>query len=254
MEGCPPALTCVRHHEQRAQCVDCAPEQFALDCPHLWDANLTAAAEETCGLTCLGERNSQCVSIGCNTDPSKNLTCVKASETWSQCVECSEDAFKEDCGHWAEDLLVAAEAACSTTCVVPRRPAPKPCDPATLTGCPAGLSCVKKDDHWAQCVDCAPERFALECPFLWDADFIAAAEETCGRKCLGERNNQCVSIDCNPDPSKNLTCVSSHGKWSQCVDCSPAAFLQDCGHWSKKLLVAAEAACSTRCSARLRLL
>mmetsp|Transcript_171196 Transcript_171196/g.548819 ORF Transcript_171196/g.548819 Transcript_171196/m.548819 type:complete len:112 (+) Transcript_171196:122-457(+) len=90
--------------------------------------------------------------------------------------------------------------------------------------------------------------------YLWHVNLTASAEETCGRLCLGERNGQCVSIGCNPDPSKHLRCVGSSATWSQCVDCSPDSFQQDCGYWAEALLGAAQAACSTSCIARLRLL
>jgi len=122
------------------------------------------------------------------------------------------------------------------------------CDPATLKGCGEGSVCAKKDDDWAQCVTCDPEQFQHDCPYLWHESLTAAAEAGCGLTCLGQRNSQCVSIGCDPDPAKTLTCVSSSDEWSQCVDCSDAAFSEDCGHWSSELLGAAEVACNAKCT------
>ena len=45
------------------------------------------------------------------------------------------------------------------------------------------------------------------------------------------------------------TCVEqTTGDYSQCIDCSPAAFQLACKSWTKDLLVPAEAACSLKCS------
>merc|ERR1719436_1705356 len=138
----------------------------------------------------------------------------------------------------------AAEAVAQTAVVQ--------CNASTLEGCPGGLSCARRDEHWAQCVDCSAEQFALDCPYFWNANLTTAAEEICGQTCLGRRGSQCVTIAC--DASKNLTCVSSSETWSQCVDCEATAFHEDCGYWSEELLAAAETACSSTCHSRIRLL
>mmetsp|Transcript_49444 Transcript_49444/g.124524 ORF Transcript_49444/g.124524 Transcript_49444/m.124524 type:complete len:159 (-) Transcript_49444:189-665(-) len=142
-------------------------------------------------------------------------------------------------------LSSAAATAAAETAVVQ-------CNASTLEGCPEGLSCAKKDEHWAQCVNCSVDQFVLDCPYFWDANLTAAAEDVCGQTCLGHRGSQCVSIAC--DASKNLTCVSSSETWSQCVDCEASAFHEDCGSWSEELLAEAETACSATCHSRIRLL
>jgi len=121
------------------------------------------------------------------------------------------------------------------------------CDAATLEGCATGLACAREDEHWAQCVNCSAEQFALDCPYFWNANLTAAAEEICGQTCLGQRGSQCVSIGC--DASRNLTCVSSSETWSQCVDCEASTFQEDCGWWSEEMIAAAETTCSTICHA-----
>jgi len=108
---CPSGSVCARQSGEWAQCVSCDAEQFADACPY-WQANLTAAAEAACSLTCLGHRGNQCYSIDCNA----NTTCVHETDTWSQCVDCGDAAFQEDCGYWSGDFRSKAEAACNQTC------------------------------------------------------------------------------------------------------------------------------------------
>mmetsp|Transcript_6859 Transcript_6859/g.19252 ORF Transcript_6859/g.19252 Transcript_6859/m.19252 type:complete len:163 (+) Transcript_6859:89-577(+) len=136
-----------------------------------------------------------------------------------------------------------------------RRRGPIKCDPETLEGCPEGLTCVtggSKD--WAQCVDCEPQQFAWDCPYLWHKDLTSSAEDACGFPCLGDRSSQCVTIPCNTQINQNLKCVEESEEWRQCVDCTDARFQEDCGYWSEKLSAAAEAACNAVCHSRTRLL
>jgi len=260
-DDCPGDKKCAVGGSGWAQCVDCTPEQFQLDCPYWWDADLIASANELCGLTCVGHRGSQCVSIDC--EAGKALECVSSGDDWAQCVDCADEAFQADCGSWSDELAAAAEKKCKVNCASRTEMRGEGEETTTAapviqcdaekeeSGCPAPLVCAAGSDGWAQCVNCTAAQFLLDCPY-WDAEVIASANTACSLTCVGHRNSQCVSIDCGE--AQGLTCVSASDTWAQCVACTGEAYQADCGYWSDEMAAAAAAKCETECHSRTRLL
>lgn len=99
---------------------------------------------------------------------------------WSQCVDCSNDVFQEECNYMGDDMKQAAENFCKTTCTgAPSPPPASTCYP----GCEDSRTCVAQDDgYWAQCVDCGAKFFQEECKYMGSA-MRAAAEAFCDAKC-----------------------------------------------------------------------
>ena len=103
--------TCVMT-ESTDMCVDCSSQSsFDNKCFSQSD-EWVIAAQTKCGLTC----TDRCPTHS-DSDCATGLTCaVQADGTFDQCVDCTTDAFEDQCKYWSNEIRSAAEAACGLTC------------------------------------------------------------------------------------------------------------------------------------------
>jgi hypothetical protein len=166
---------CVYVSPYWSQCVDCS--NFKYSCPYYDNATLAAA-----GAAC--EMN--CPAFPCD---STNLCygddeCVEKTDgTWSQCVDCVNPQFQQDCVYYDTSLRTAAVETCDLNCLN-----------TLCTTDDSGMPCVddytcveQSDGNWAQCVDCNdPDTFETDC-YSWSEEFKASAEAACGLTCPSRR-------------------------------------------------------------------
>lgn len=171
--NCTGSSICVDVSPTWSQCVDCS--NFENSCPY-WDAALLAAASEAC--------QENCPTVRCDNKTAPcygDDVCVEQTDdAWSQCVDCSQPDWQNDCVHWATTLRAAAVHVCGENCLNCR------CTVDDIgMECVDGFTCVVQDDGgWSQCVDCGDEKqFQTDCQYSWTDEFTVAAEAACDLTC-----------------------------------------------------------------------
>jgi len=176
---------------------------------------------------------------GCTTDADcgTGLSCViQADGYYSQCVDCSEPSFDEQCGYWSTQILEAAFKECGISSC------PGKCPGGTDAECPTGETCVQQDDDgsYNDCINCAD--FASECTF-WGPSFLSAALAACNvESCAGACPN---GLDSECPTGEVCVQQDDDGAYSNCIDC--ADFATDCDGWTTSFLRSAEAKCEMQC-------
>ena len=233
-DDCEGTLSCVTQADgYYAQCVDCGEASFDSECAY-WSGAIVLAAEATCTLNC----DARCPGDDTCADP---LVCVtQADGFWDGCVDCSEDAFDQQCKYWEEDFKAAAEDACGLTCPAAKK-APKDDGCKTDDDCNGALQCVTQaDGFYSTCIDCGADSFVDQCQY-WSEAIVTAAEATCAVDCP----SRCPGDDTCADP---LVCVTqSDGYYSGCTNCTEDAFDKSCAYWGEDFKAAAEEACALVC-------
>jgi len=179
-DDCSGDLKCaVQDDGYYAQCVDCTPDQFSVDCPY-WSDALLEAAEETCGIdncTKPDPPTAECATDD-DCDGETNDCIVQADGLWAQCIDCgmNQTEFSSECVFWSQPIIDAAEARCEMSCAPPAQ-----CE--VDDDCDGDLECaVQENGLWAQCVPCDEETFDAQCAY-WSDDIIDAAEVKCDQTC-----------------------------------------------------------------------
>jgi len=178
----------------------------------------------------------------------KRVCVTQTDGFWSQCVDCAEATFFEECGYWSAELLEAAELKCELSCS--KKPnTTSQCVTDKKPGCPSDRVCVTQaDGYWSQCVDCKKKTFQSECS-TWSKDLRRAAEHECETTCKKDLASE--KSHCKPACHKAETCATQDdGFYSQCIDCSSDKFFEQCPYWKGEFLDAAEKACKLDCAAK----
>ena len=177
------------------------------------------AAEQRCGLTCgdpvscayrqanYGTDNVKCCT---NNDCNTGEICVtQADGYYSQCVNCSTDNFKNDCGYWGTEFKEAAVDACTeiTACepslqyYVDTDPEHYKC--ASNGDCSGSKVCLEGNGQ-SVCFDCS--NVDSTCFQYWDDQAILdGIKAKCNKSCK-------FNDSCNNNPSSTDKCNNHHQK------------------------------------------
>mmetsp|Transcript_32022 Transcript_32022/g.37626 ORF Transcript_32022/g.37626 Transcript_32022/m.37626 type:complete len:204 (-) Transcript_32022:127-738(-) len=163
---------CVYVSPTWSQCVDCS--NFVYSCPYYDNATLSAASE-ACQMNCPA---FPCTNYS-NTCYGDDVCVEKTDGTWSQCVDCSNPDFQNDCVYYDTSLRSAAVETCQMNCLNTQCTS----DDSGMQ-CLGDYTCVEQSDgNWGQCVDCKdPSVFQTDC-YSWSEEFKASAEAACGLTC-----------------------------------------------------------------------
>jgi len=176
---CPGGLTCVSKPDRTwSQCVDCSSAAgFGKDCI-MMGAEMREVATAACGRSCPYTTPkpiaSGCASAGADACSGEHEKCVTTADgTWSQCVDCSSQFYK-DCQMFDSPVRLAAVLACKRTCVGTK------CEGSEW--CRSPYKCIG-DKTWAQCLRCdSSKTFKYACKH-WTSQFRGLVEGECDRKC-----------------------------------------------------------------------
>mmetsp|Transcript_18501 Transcript_18501/g.43472 ORF Transcript_18501/g.43472 Transcript_18501/m.43472 type:complete len:264 (+) Transcript_18501:52-843(+) len=172
--ACPGSLECVVTADGTwSQCVNCSHLGFWDDCI-MMDAKVRAVATVQCKQTC-PYTTPKPITSGCKADEDckSNERCATTADgTWSQCVDCSHQFYK-DCQKLESPVRLAAILTCKRTCLSTQ------C--SGKEWCHSPYHCVG-NQTWAQCLKCDSRTFTHDCSH-WTADYRAIAEHQCHRRC-----------------------------------------------------------------------
>jgi hypothetical protein len=165
--------------------------------------------------------------------------CVKESDYYSACVDCTPTSFASSCTYMSGSFLAAAEATCDLGC---DGRCPTGSDDECADNANNETTCVATYDVDA-CVDCSSQAaFDEKCTYMSD-DWVIAAQKKCGLDCT----QRCPTHD-DADCSNGTVCVvQPDGYFDQCVDCAEESFEKECKYWSDEIRSAAELKCGLEC-------
>mmetsp|Transcript_94922 Transcript_94922/g.273237 ORF Transcript_94922/g.273237 Transcript_94922/m.273237 type:complete len:246 (+) Transcript_94922:102-839(+) len=132
------------------------------------DANWVEGVDKIAVTNCTGDGGNKC--------PDGETCVVKYDGTWSQCVDCSAEAFGRECQKLNDYMRYAAVHTCKRTCMDVK------C--YNQDWCLSPYKCiVDRTANWGQCVGCHDTKFwNYSCKKMTE-EFLDAARKVCHKRC-----------------------------------------------------------------------
>jgi len=117
------------------------------------------------------------VAEGGNKCPTGETCVVKYDQTWSQCVDCTPEAFGNECQKLEDYMRYAAVNTCKQSCLNAR------CYNKDWCPSPRDRCIIDRNTKWGQCVNCRDKKFwGFSCKGM-TRSFMASATKVCRKHC-----------------------------------------------------------------------